>query len=34
MGHNGSQTYTNQLTGASETFEGISAASGTDNKVY
>lgn len=34
MGHNGSQTYTNQLTGASKTFEGISAASGTDNKVY
>ncbi len=34
MGHNGIQTYTNQLTGKSKTFEGISAASGTDNKVY
>ena len=34
MGHNGTQTYTNQLTGKSKTFEGISAASGTDNKVY
>lgn len=34
MGHNGFQTYTNQLTGTSETFEGISQASGTDNKVY
>lgn len=34
MGHNGTQTYTNQLTGESKTFEGISAASGTDNKVY
>lgn len=34
MGHNGPQTYTNQLTGESETFGGISRVSGTDNEVY